>query len=159
MGITFTPPRLRMDPMDKHERLQFARQQAGFPTASDAARALGVSVPTYSAHENGSRSFKEDKARKYARRFGVDVLWLIYGKGEPKPTANTEIIERDYSLLPNEINFEIFQKARRVAREIELTITNGGVSDYDSYKKLLTLTYLDMLEREKVNAKATEDIE
>jgi transcriptional regulator with XRE-family HTH domain len=62
-----------------HERLRQARERAGFETASDAARALGLSESTYLGHENGSRGFKA-KAEKYARRFGVSLEWLLTGK-------------------------------------------------------------------------------
>ena len=41
--------------MEAHDRLKQARMDAGFRTASDAAKALAVKVPTYLGHENGSR--------------------------------------------------------------------------------------------------------
>lgn len=151
MGITQSAARICLVVMEKHERLQIARKHAGFDSASEAARALDISVQTYSSHENGGRSFKDDSARKYARRFGVDVTWLTFGIGEmlPKHTQTIDdISDDDY---PKDIDLEIFQRARKEARALEMSMTGGGVADYETYKKLLLMTYLDILEREKPN--------
>lgn len=66
---------------EMHQRLADARLKAGFPEASDAARALGVKVPTYLAHENGSRGFKRSSAELYARRYHVSLEWLLTNRG------------------------------------------------------------------------------
>jgi phage repressor protein C with HTH and peptisase S24 domain len=66
-----------------HQRLRFAREQAGYARASDAARAMGVEEPTYLGHENGSRGLSRAAAR-YARFFRVSLDWLIDGRGEFK---------------------------------------------------------------------------
>lgn len=65
-------------------RLKTARELAGFETASEAARALGVPVGSYGCHENGARGFKRDRALKYAKAFKVDAQWLLYGLGNPR---------------------------------------------------------------------------
>jgi DNA-binding XRE family transcriptional regulator len=44
-----------------HERLAQARAEAGYAKAPDAAKALGISKPTYHGHENGSRGFKRER--------------------------------------------------------------------------------------------------
>jgi phage repressor protein C with HTH and peptisase S24 domain len=76
--MTLSPP----DPLDTpHQRLRFAREQAGFARASDAARAMGIGEPTYLGHENGSRGLSRAAAR-YARFFHVSLDWLIGGRGE-----------------------------------------------------------------------------
>lgn len=69
---------------EAHERLKWAREQAGFETAAAAAEAMGVPKPTYHAHENGTRGFTNLSARKYARRFGVRTPWLQHNEGPPK---------------------------------------------------------------------------
>lgn len=69
-------------PMDKHERLQKARERAGYGSASAAAKALGVAVSTYISHENGNREFNADHAKRYARRFSVSPNWLLWGEGD-----------------------------------------------------------------------------
>lgn len=63
----------------KAERLRSARLKAGFTTAAAAAREFDIPEPTYAAHENGSRGFDEDVALRYAQRFGVDPMELIFG--------------------------------------------------------------------------------
>lgn len=67
--------------MELHERLALARRQAGFETAADAARALGISYPTYAGHENGSSGFKNEAGDQYARKFKVRFEWLMIGRG------------------------------------------------------------------------------
>lgn len=68
--------------MTAADRLREARERAGFASASDAARALGVNYSTYAGHENGSRGLKSDQAELYARKFKVTLDWLLTGRGE-----------------------------------------------------------------------------
>lgn len=63
------------------DRLVQARKHAKFASATDAAKALDIPEPTYLAHENGSRGFRMDSAKIYARRFGVSLEWLVDGRG------------------------------------------------------------------------------
>ena len=75
-------------PMSKpHERLADARRSAGYETAADAARALGIPEPSYVQHENGSRGLSRAGSR-YARFFRVSLDWLLTGRGTPKTTAS-----------------------------------------------------------------------
>ncbi len=80
-----------------HQRLRLAREQAGFPRASDAARAMGSEEPTYLGHENGSRGLSRAAAR-YARFFGVSLDWLIDGRGELTPAIVLEAPPRNAEL-------------------------------------------------------------
>lgn len=73
------------------QRLKQAREDAGYESASDAARALGVSVSTYSAHENGQNGLKVKFAEKYARKFKVGQSWLLTGE-EGASSNNTQQI-------------------------------------------------------------------
>lgn len=59
-------------------RLKVARVNAGYKSATDAARSMGVKVVTYTAHENGTRGFDKD-ALLYAKHYGVDPAWLLFG--------------------------------------------------------------------------------
>ena len=61
-------------------RLKAARISTGFPTAKEAAEAMGVSVATYIQHENGTRGFPADRAERYARFFRTTPQWLLYGR-------------------------------------------------------------------------------
>jgi SOS-response transcriptional repressor LexA len=63
-------------------RLERARKHAGFETARDAARSLGVNVQTYAGHENGHGGIKVDSAVQYAKKFRVRLEWLLTGKGD-----------------------------------------------------------------------------
>lgn len=67
-----------------HERLQAARENAGYKTASQAADAAGWKKSTYLGHENGSRGVTLDMALTYCRFFRVSLDWLAQGKGAPK---------------------------------------------------------------------------
>jgi hypothetical protein len=74
------------------ERLREARELAGYDSAAQAARELGMEYPTYVGHENGSRGYDKDEARVYARKFKVSLWWLLYGIGQPKAkTLEAEI--------------------------------------------------------------------
>ena len=74
------------------ERLKKARKEAGFRTATDAAKALGIPYPTYAAHENGSRQYEADEAVVYARKFKVPIEWLLTGRGgSVTPLAKTPL--------------------------------------------------------------------
>lgn len=72
------------------DRLRRARLRAGFAEGKEAARRVGVPYNTYAQHENGNRGFRADKAETYAKAFGVDLRWLLTGRGDmaPVPAAN-----------------------------------------------------------------------
>ncbi|MEM9964977.1 MAG: LexA family transcriptional regulator [Asticcacaulis sp.] len=67
---------------DIHERLQQARIRAGYDSALAASKRLGVSYNLYAQHENGTRGYPVAKAQLYARAFGVQLNWLLTGKGD-----------------------------------------------------------------------------
>lgn len=73
--------------IEPFERLRKAREEAGYSSASEAARRLGVPYQTYVAHENGNRAFSSDLARKYASAFRTEPEWLLFGgnRTEQKP--------------------------------------------------------------------------
>lgn len=73
---------------DMAARLRQAREAAGFATVRDAVNRYGLNYATYAGHENGNRGMKPDVLRDYARKFRVDLAWLISGTGTPPgPTA------------------------------------------------------------------------
>jgi phage repressor protein C with HTH and peptisase S24 domain len=77
---------------EQSERLVWARQNAKYATAADAARAMGVEEPTYFGHENGQRGLSR-AGRRYADFFKVSYDWLMHGRGEPLE-RKSEISER-----------------------------------------------------------------
>lgn len=67
-----------------NERLRRARIEAGYKTAADAARALGISGATYNQHENDTRGLggiPRKAAERYAEKFKVSLDWLLTGRG------------------------------------------------------------------------------
>jgi phage repressor protein C with HTH and peptisase S24 domain len=62
-------------------RLRQARKAAGFDDATTAARRYGWVIPTYLAHENGSRGVNPERGALYARAFKVHPGWLLTGEG------------------------------------------------------------------------------
>lgn len=71
---------------EPHDRLKKARLAAGYETATAAAEAMGVKVPTYIHHENG-RSGLSRVLKRYAAFFRVSADWLLTGKGDMKGRA------------------------------------------------------------------------
>lgn len=61
------------------KRLRWAREKAGYASATEAAEARGWNASTYRTHENGQRNFSIDVAKTYAKAFGVQWLWLKEG--------------------------------------------------------------------------------
>jgi len=65
------------------ERLRYAREKY-FKSARIAAKALGIAVSTYGAHERaeapGGRDYGPDEAKRYGRRFRVTPEWLLTGR-------------------------------------------------------------------------------
>lgn len=69
------------------ERLRKSREDAGYATATEGAQRAGVKYYTYVQHENGTRGIPADRAEQYARAFGVEPQWILYGRsGRRRPT-------------------------------------------------------------------------
>ncbi len=68
------------------ERLRIARERR-FKSARLAAKAMGIPVSTYGAHERaetpGGRDYGPDEAKRYGRRFRVSPEWLLTGRDYP----------------------------------------------------------------------------
>lgn len=78
-----------MDQQEIGRRLAKARLDAGFKHAKDAAEAMGVPVSTYIGHENGQRGFRYPTAQQYARKFKVNIDWILTGIGEQEAPGLT----------------------------------------------------------------------
>jgi len=78
--IVFPATLLTVD-QDRAERLRVAREKAGYKNASEAARAFGWTESAYRHHENGTRGFGLDVAKKYGRAFRVKPGWLLCMEG------------------------------------------------------------------------------
>ncbi len=68
------------------ERLRAARARRGFKSARLAAKAMGLALSTYGAHERaqaeGGRDYGPNEAKFYGRRLGVSPEWLLTGRGQ-----------------------------------------------------------------------------
>jgi DNA-binding XRE family transcriptional regulator len=119
-----------------NERLKEARQRAGFDTAVDAARALGIAQSTYIAHENGNRGFPAKRAPIYARKFKVSEEWLLYGKGEaadPLPSEDeiAEILGDIQTQLPASLPYSEWPRAVAAGLRLRLELLLGDRSNAD----------------------------
>lgn len=91
-------------------RLKRARERSGYDSAKGAAEAMGVSVPTYIQHENGTRGFPASRAERYARFFRVAPEWLLYGK-----VGDTQAIELGPRLfVKGQVQAGVFKEAWEV---------------------------------------------
>lgn len=66
---------------EQAERLKAAREKAGYKTAGAAAEQFGWTASAYRHHENGTRGFGLDVAKKYGRAFRVKPGWLLAMEG------------------------------------------------------------------------------
>jgi phage repressor protein C with HTH and peptisase S24 domain len=83
-----------MDHMsEKGDRLRKARAEAGFKSASAAARLHGWGVSTFLAHENGQNDYDPDQAQVYAKAFKTSAEWLLWGKERPAPGIDQQLKE------------------------------------------------------------------
>lgn len=120
------------------DRLREARIKAGFDSAAEAARAFGWEIPAYRHHENGTRAFDVEAAKRYARAFRVNPGWLLaLDKVEAAPlqAGRERIVEVTGSVAagvwqettewPQSERFEIvvgpspFPKARRFGLRVD----------------------------------------
>ncbi|WP_146159847.1 hypothetical protein [Bradyrhizobium sp. MOS002] len=65
--------------IDRGRRLRFARRLAGFRSAAAGGAAAKLHRSTVNAHERGVDGFDLVSARKYAKAFGCEPVWLIEG--------------------------------------------------------------------------------
>jgi transcriptional regulator with XRE-family HTH domain len=81
-----------------NERLQRARERAGYGAADQVAVAFGW--PDYAADESGERALTPVRARLYAHAFHVDLEWLLSGEGEPASDSDSAIDTTSVSATP-----------------------------------------------------------
>lgn len=73
------------------DRLRQARINAGYESATAAARAFGWEPAAYRHHENGTRAFDVDTAKRYAKAFKVKPGWLLSLDKDPAPTGEAAL--------------------------------------------------------------------
>lgn len=88
---------------DIARRLKQARNRI-FSTAAEAADALDMKAVTLRAHENGQNAVNIYDLERYARRYNVNLQWLLTGAGveQPDPAQHVELGE----MIPLEFTIE-----------------------------------------------------
>ena len=71
------------------KRLSEARVAAGFMTAADAAKRYRWHPQNVRDHEAGRRGVDPLQADDYARRYNIQVEWLLYGRGSMRSSDDT----------------------------------------------------------------------
>jgi DNA-binding XRE family transcriptional regulator len=96
-------------------RLRQARIEAGYSSASQAARAHGWSVSTYIAHENGQNQYDAEQAQSYAKAFKTEAEWLLLGR---KSTVSS--LEQELRMLPPEDAQKLLEEFANMIRAVKL---------------------------------------
>lgn len=135
----FAPIHERMTPND---RLRKARLAAGYQSASQAAKALGVAVSTYIAHENGQNTFGTARAERYGAVFSVSSAWLLTGEGRgpDRPAGGDTDAEDLLAALPGIEDPKSFLKAYDIARAAEQDAL-GGRGDKEAFAAVVNQIY------------------
>jgi phage repressor protein C with HTH and peptisase S24 domain len=82
-----------------HERLRQARMNAGFKSASGAAKHFSWGESTYRAHENGQNKFDYTDAQKYGKAFNVNPSWLFVGSTDLGSSTGINDAAREDELI------------------------------------------------------------
>ena len=90
-------------------RLRRARLDAGYRTASAAAKKLGIPISTYTAHENNQNDFSPEQAEEYAKAFNTSAEWLLF---ERRPVADKTPGIDDKLVDLKKLDEDAFQKLR-----------------------------------------------
>lgn len=104
------------------ERLRKARERAGFESAAEATRRFGWSEPAYRHHENGTRSYGPDAAKKYGRAFKVKAGWLLGIDGiDDSPVVNAGEVQ-DRLVVNGSVEAGVWRESRQWNDERQFTI-------------------------------------
>lgn len=108
------------------ERLTWARSLR-FETPTDAARSLGMKPHTYAAYERPPGSpkwtpLKDQRAIEFAKKFGVDWVWLLKGDGSPFVQRFTPAQERVLNAMVGKSD----EEQDRIAAALEMLLQSTG---------------------------------
>lgn len=107
---------------EKAERLRKARERAGYESAADAARRFGWRDSTYRHHENGTRSFGPDLAKKYGRAFKVKPGWLLAMEGVDDSQIVKSQERQDRLEVNGSVEAGVWRESRQWDDERQFTI-------------------------------------
>lgn len=117
-------------------RLKQSRINAGYETATAVSDKLGMEFATYHRHENGKRNPGVEDCKVYARLFGVNPAWLMFGdefvsvNGDPvtvPPAAASPIGADDVTVASVELKGKFLRlvKSRGLRPEDEVPLLNA----------------------------------
>lgn len=92
------------------DRLRWARLQAGFERAKDAAESLDVKPGTYRTYEydwtKDGREAPLSEYQRFARKFKINWVWLVSGQGSPfegvEPDARVQALVEKSAEVPDD---------------------------------------------------------
>jgi phage repressor protein C with HTH and peptisase S24 domain len=113
---------------EPYQRLQIARQKAGFENATDAARTFGWNENTYRSHENGERGLKLAVAERYARAFTTTAAWLLTGESVQQPRHVVRLVGRIGAGAVIDSDFEQEPPEGFAEIEIPFPVPKGAVA-------------------------------
>lgn len=102
------------------KRLRAAREKAGYSSASDAARAFGWGEAGYRHHENGTRTFSLDAAKKYSRAFRVKTGWLLGMEGVDETAPDSQREQPDRLLVGGAVAAGVWREQAEVFDSFEI---------------------------------------
>lgn len=120
-----------MNKFEIAERLKSARIKAGFETASQAANSMGVVPATYLAHENASRGIRNDALERYARKFKVDMSYLLTGM-DSSPILKKKA---DGVSVDGDVQAGVFQEAHAIEPYNRKRVPFSTHPDYSDYEQ------------------------
>ena len=128
------------DLTEVHDRLRQARLERSYTYASEAARAMGMDLSSYRAHENGSRGLTIKSAMRYAAFFGIDFEWLITGKRETdgkgdRTSLELSLLDEDFELVLRHFWKHLDAEKRRKLIQMAAGLVDCGEGSYDWVEK------------------------
>lgn len=100
------------------DRLRKARFDAGFASASEAARHHGWVKSTYIAHENGQNDFDPEQAEIYGKAYRRASEWLLLGKETESVQAPG--IDRQLMQLPADASKALIDRFNALIEGVRL---------------------------------------
>lgn len=104
------------------ERLRTARERAGFESATEAAQRFGWGEAGYRHHENGTRSFGADAAKKYGRAFKVKAAWLLGFDGADDSPVINPVEPQDRLIVNGSVEAGVWRESSHWDDERRFTI-------------------------------------
>lgn len=100
-----------------HERLRYARVQAGFDSAKAFATKVGLGDVTYRSYENGQVGFAKH-APRFAKLLGVSTDWLLEGSETTGRVDEESAVARAGHLIASDLDVAM-------VREVDITYALG----------------------------------